>query len=50
MLSWLRRRHLSVERVDAEAEALIRDLGLDAYSEACRRERAAEDEVRWTRL
>ena len=53
MLSWLRRRHLSVERVDAEAEALIRDLGLDAYSEACRRERAAEDEVtaeEWRRV
>jgi hypothetical protein len=44
MLSWLRRRPARIERVEAEAEALIRDLGLDAYSEARRRERASGEE------
>jgi len=44
MLPWLRRRWTRIGRVEAEAEALIRDLGLDAYSEARRRERAAGEE------
>ena len=40
MLSWLPRRHARIE-IEAEAEALIRDFGEVAYSEACRREREA---------
>src|SRR5208337_1814341 len=41
MLSWLRRRRERAERIEAEAEALIRDLGDYAYSEARQREREA---------
>jgi hypothetical protein len=37
MLSWLPRRHARIE-IEAEAEALIRDFGEVAYSEAYRRE------------
>ena len=40
MLSWLPRRHARIE-IEAEAEALIRDFGEVAYSEACRREHEA---------
>jgi hypothetical protein len=36
MLSWLRRRE-KLERIDAEAEALIGELGVEAYAEARRR-------------
>ena len=32
MLSWLRRRPERFERIEIEADALIRDLGADAYS------------------
>src|SRR5271166_5538887 len=32
MLSWLRRRRERFERIEIEADALIRDLGADAYS------------------
>jgi hypothetical protein len=46
MLSWLARRRARMVRTDAEAEALIRDLGDRAYSEARRREReASSDEI-----
>jgi hypothetical protein len=41
MLSWLARRRARTARIEAEAEALIRDLGDRAYSEARRRERQA---------
>ena len=38
MLSWLPRRRARMEHLEAEAEALIRDLGFAAYSEARQRE------------
>ncbi len=41
MLSWLRRRRERAERTEAEAEALLRAHGVEAYSEARRREREA---------
>jgi hypothetical protein len=41
MLSWLRRRRARGERIEAEAEALIHELGDYAYSEARQRERDA---------
>ena len=34
MLSWLRRRRETAERIDAEADALISELGVEAYAEA----------------
>jgi hypothetical protein len=37
MLPWLRRRK-TAERIDAEADALIDELGVEAYAEARRRE------------
>ena len=39
MLSWLRRRHQAERLAQADAEALIRDHGVEAYSEARQRER-----------
>src|SRR5271165_7282126 len=44
MLSWLPRRRARTERIDAEAEALIGDFGIAAYSEARRREEEASSE------
>ena len=44
MLSWLPHRRARTERLDAEAEALIRDFGIAAYSEARRREREASSD------
>ena len=41
MLGWLRRRRERTAWVEAEAEALSRELGVEAYSEARRREREA---------
>src|ERR1700722_5020951 len=38
MLSWLRRRRETAERIDAEADALIGELGVEAHAEARRRE------------
>ncbi len=38
MPSWLRRRRETAERIDAEADALIGDLGVEVYAEARRRE------------
>ena len=38
MFSWLRRRREIAERIDAEADALIGELGVEAYAEARRRE------------
>jgi hypothetical protein len=38
MLSWLRRRRETAEKIDAEADALIGELGVEAYAESRRRE------------
>ncbi len=46
MLPWLPRRRARIESIAAEAEALVRDLGEDAYNEARRREHeASSDEI-----
>ena len=53
MLSWLRRRREQAERIGAEADALISDLGDGAYAEARRRAREAssdEMEREWSRV
>ncbi len=53
MLSWLARRRARIERIQAEAEALIRDLGDWAYSEARRREHEASSDAiakDWSRV
>jgi len=42
MLSRLRRRRERTERIEAQPKALVRDLGVDAYSEARHRERHAD--------
>ena len=50
MLSWLRRRRETAERIDAEADALIGELGVEAYAEARRREYESSDDalaLRW---
>jgi hypothetical protein len=43
MLSWLMRRRERRALIAAEADALIRNLGVEAYAEACRRGRDAND-------
>ena len=53
MLSWLRRRRWMAQRIEAEAEALIRERGIGAYREARRRECEAKSKVEadnWTRV
>jgi hypothetical protein len=53
MLSWLRRRRETAERIDAEADALIGELGVEAYAEARRREYESSDDaiaLRWNRV
>ena len=46
MLSWLPHRRARIERIDTEAEALIRDFGEAEYGEARRREdEASSDEI-----
>ena len=53
MLTWLRRRREQAERIEAEANALISDLGDGAYAEARRRARdASSDEMEreWSRI
>ena len=45
MLSWLPRGRARNERIDADAEALIHDFGIAAYSEARRREHEASSEI-----
>src|ERR1700729_2444341 len=53
MLSWLRRRREIAERIDAEADALIGELGVEAYAEARRREYESSDDaiaLRWNRV
>jgi hypothetical protein len=44
MLSWLPLRRAKTEQIDAEAEALISDFGIAAYSEARRREQEASSD------
>ena len=53
MRSWLRRRCERLERVEAEADALILDLGATAYSQARRREHEASSNAmarEWNRV
>ena len=53
MLSWLRRRRETAERIDAEADVLIGELGVGAYAEARRREYESSDDamaLRWNRI
>jgi hypothetical protein len=45
MVSWASRRRARLERIDAEAETLIRDLGDGAYHEARRREHEASSDA-----
>lgn len=53
MFSWLRRRRETAERVDAEADALIDELGVEAYAEARRREYESSSDaipLRWNKI
>jgi hypothetical protein len=53
MRSWLRRRRERLERVEAEANALILDFGATAYSQARRREHEARSNAmarEWNRV
>jgi hypothetical protein len=53
MLSWLRRRRESAERIDAEADVLIGELGVEAYAEARRREYESSNDaiaLRWNQV
>jgi hypothetical protein len=45
MFWWSPRRRVRIEHIDAEAEALIGYFGLEAYSEARRREREASSDA-----
>ena len=45
MVSWAPSRRMRMERIEAEAEALIRDLGDRAYHEARRREHEASSDA-----
>jgi hypothetical protein len=45
MVSWAPNRRARLERIEAEAEALIRDLGDGAYHEARRREHEASSDA-----
>ena len=53
MLSWLRHRRATAERIDAVADALIGELGVEAYAEARRREYESSGDaiaLRWNRV
>ncbi len=53
MLSFLRRQRVKPEGIEAEAEALIRELGVEAYSAARQREREASSDALakyWSRV
>jgi hypothetical protein len=53
MLSWLRHRRETTERIDAEADALIGELGVEAYADARRREYESSDDaiaLRWDQV
>ncbi len=45
MLHWLPRRRARIKNIEAEAEALVRDLGEVAYGEARRREHEASSDA-----
>ena len=45
MTTWAPSKRARMERIDAEAEALIRDLGDQAYQEARRREHEASSDT-----
>jgi hypothetical protein len=45
MVSWARSRRARMERIEVEAEALIRDFGQGAYHEARRREHEASSDA-----
>ena len=45
MLSWLPRQRARMERIEVEAETLIRDFGQGAYHEARRREHEASSDA-----
>ena len=45
MFWWLPRRRARIKRLDAEAEALICELGVDAYPEARRKEHEASSDI-----
>jgi hypothetical protein len=51
--AWLRRRRETAERIGAEADALISELGVEAYAEARRREYESSGDaiaLRWNRV
>src|SRR5215469_15299547 len=53
MLSWVRRQRDKIEQIEAEADALIHNLGTGAYSAARRREHEAASEAmarHWRRV
>jgi hypothetical protein len=53
MLSWMRRRGERAETIDAEADALMGELGVEAYAEARRREYESSGDaiaLRWSRV
>jgi len=53
MLWWLRRRRETAERIEAEAEAVMRQYAVRAYAEARRREREANSKAEaqnWNRV
>ena len=53
MLPCLRRRRETAERIDAEADALIGELGVEAYAEARRRGYESSNDalaLRWNRI
>ena len=53
MLSWIRRQRDKIERIDVEADALIHNLGVGAYSAARRRAHEATTEAmarHWRRV
>jgi hypothetical protein len=45
MLSWLPRQRARMERIEVEAETMIRDFGADAYFEARRREHESSSDA-----
>ena len=53
MLGWLRRRHETAERIEAEAEAVMRAYAVRAYAEARQRKREAKSKAEaqnWSRV
>lgn len=50
MLQWLRRRQEALRLAQADAEALIREHGIDAYAEARKREREGTEPERSSRV